>query len=360
MRALFFVNSFEGGGAERVCVNLAKQLDKMEIKSDFVTIYGGEPEYDLPDHIRVMSLEVSAKASMPVKIIAIFRGICKVNLFVRNETYLLITAHLPLSHIMASMTVVRKSCLYVMHVTQHLLDKRNSLLYKAGLRMFLNGKKIVTVSNGLEHELVEEYGIKADCVTTIYNPCSVAAMEVNEQIRLPCPRPYILVLGRLEEQKNPLMALELYYRGRFFNKYDLVYLGKGSLEKDLKKKIEGYHLQSNVYLVGFQKNVKEWLMNASLLLSSSRQEGLPLNLVEALTCGIPVVAVDCPYGPNEILTGELKKYLIDPEREFQKSICVILSALEHYPEISEKYYSKFEDAVIVQRYLHIWKEYFEK
>ncbi len=58
MKALFFLNSFAGGGAERVCLNLAKQLYKCNIESEFITIYNKEPDYDIPNYVHVFSLEI--------------------------------------------------------------------------------------------------------------------------------------------------------------------------------------------------------------------------------------------------------------------------------------------------------------
>ena len=107
-------------------------------------------------------------------------------------------------------------------------------------------------------------------------------------------------MGRLEEPKNPLRILELYCKGGFCKKYDLVFLGKGSLMDDIAKMVDGCNLREYVFLAGFQEDTVSWLENASLLLSCSRREGLPMNLIEALMCGTPVVAADCPYGPNEI------------------------------------------------------------
>lgn len=357
IRALFFVNSFAGGGAERVCLNLAKQLYKSKIESDFVTVYNKQ-DYDVPEYIHIFSLGLDWRSSFIKIFLEIIKGVAGVNAFISDKKYVLITANLPMSHILASLTRVGKKCLYVMQVSQHLVDRDHSRLYRCGLRLFLKGKRTVTVSKGLESELIEEYGIESGHVRTIYNPCYSNDLKLGQQAVSPHERPYILIMGRLEKQKNPELALDLYFKGRFYEQYDLVYLGQGSLENNLKKKIKEYHLQDNVFVEGFQKNPEQWLRNAQLVLSCSSQEGLPLNLVEALVCGTPVVAADCPWGPNEILTGELVQYLIDPLKEPEKSISVIASALKSYPKITEKYYEKFDVESILQTYLMVWDKYF--
>ena len=121
-----------------------------------------------------------------------------------------------------------------------------------------------------------------------------------------------------------------------------------------------YNLQTNIFLAGFQNNSEQWIANASLLLSCSKQEGLPMNMIEALVCGTPVAAFDCPYGPNEILVDELAEYLIDPRGDLEESIRVISSALSSYPFITEKYYSKFDGRSIIQSYVDVWQKCFGK
>ena len=69
MRALFFLNSFAGGGAEKVCLNLAKQLYKQNIKSDFIIIFDEKPNYDIPKYIKVFSLEIEDKPLECIKIV---------------------------------------------------------------------------------------------------------------------------------------------------------------------------------------------------------------------------------------------------------------------------------------------------
>lgn len=358
IKALFFINSFVGGGAERVCLNLAKSLHEMNISSDFVTVYDIKADYDVPDYIRIFSLNVKGSASFVRTFLEVLKGISRVNRFILGDEYVLVTAHLQPSGFLASLSRIGKKCLYVIHGSQHLKDKHSSRIYKMALQLALKGKRTVTVSKGLKHELIYEYGIKPEKITVIYNPCIVSIRTDESRVPTLDKRPYILVMGRLEEEKNPLLALELYYKGKFYNKYDLIYLGKGSLEDRLKRNITDYRLENYVFVEGFQKDSRSWLMSASLLLSCSKQEGFGLNLAEALIYGIPVVAVDCPYGPKEILTGRLSEYLINPEQNFEGSISTISSALESYPEITSKYYKRFDAAIIIRKYLRVWKKYF--
>lgn len=355
MKALFFLNSFAGGGAERVCLNLAQKLHEMNVDSDFVTIYNKKPAYSLPEYIHVLSLEIEDK---PLASLKIMKAVPIVNEFISGKSYLLITAHLQPSYLLASLTKVGEKCFYVVHGSFYRRRVIDFWVYGIGLRLCLKGKKLVTVSEGLKFEL-ENHGFNSKDIRIVYNPCPVACIRADPKSKSPHVRKYILVMGRLEKVKNPLLALELFYQGRFYDKYDLIYLGQGSLCKSIKKQIAKYNLQEYVFLPGFQNNPVPWIKNASLLLSCSKYEGLPMNLVEALVCGIPVVAVDCPYGPSEILTGKLANYLIHPMEKLSEMNSVIASALESYPEVDSTYYDKFNVEHITQIYLSLWKEMFE-
>lgn len=352
MKALFFLNSLTGGGAERVCINLARQLHKLNIESDFITIYDRAAQYEIPEYIHVYSLKIE---NQPGQCFRIMMAVPKVNRYISDQRYVLITAHVQPSLLLAALTKVRKKTLYVIHSRVNI---RRSWLIKIGQKFFLSGKKLVTVSRGIEKEVKKEYEIEDTNVVTIYNPGGADYLQSEETSISPHTRPYILVIGRLVEVKGPLTALDLYYEGRFYEQVDLIYLGVGPLEKELRKQIVEYGMQEYVFLKGFQKDPGKWLRNAALVLSCSNREGLPMNLVEALICGTPVVAADCDYGPNEILTDELEQYLIDPEKEREQSIQTVTDALDCYPEISEKYYAKFGDELIARTYLKVWMENF--
>ena len=339
------MNSFDGGGAEKVCLNLAEQLYEYEIESDFIIVYDKKADYDIPDYIHVFSLGLKEPFLTRFSIVV---RIPTINRFISGKKYVLITAHLQPAQQVASYTQAGDRCLYVMHGSQHLDDVKHSWYYKQRLRRFLNKRKVITVSEGLRKELSVEYAISSQNITTIYNPCKTNLIKLKEKKGILRARPYILVMGRLEEEKNPYLALDLYYKCGFCYKFDLIFLGKGSLGEGLQKRIDELNLQEYVFLAGFQKQFEQWLVNAALLLICSRQEGLSMSIIEALMVGTPVVSVDCPYGPGEILTEELARYLIYPEKQLEKSLSVISSALEYYPPIKEEYYAKIEPGTVTK------------
>jgi glycosyltransferase involved in cell wall biosynthesis len=89
----------------------------------------------------------------------------------------------------------------------------------------------------------------------------------------------------------------------------LVVLGEGDLRRTLAKQIRRLGIEEDVAFPGFVDNPFRYMAAASLFVLSSRWEGLPGVLIQALACGCPVVSSDCPSGPREILAdgryGEL-------------------------------------------------------
>ena len=83
----------------------------------------------------------------------------------------------------------------------------------------------------------------------------------------------------------------------------LILLGDGSQRKDLTALVRRLDLEDRVSMPGWVDNPYAFMARASLFVTSSRMEGLPGVLIEALACGCPCVSTDCPSGPAEILEG---------------------------------------------------------
>lgn len=115
-------------------------------------------------------------------------------------------------------------------------------------------------------------------------------------------RPTLLGLGRLEPRKGFDLLVDAFAAARQRGlEADLVILGEGREREALRARAEGHGIAGHVHLPGHVANPLDWLRAARLYVLSSRIEGLPTTIIEAMTVGTPVVATDCPAGPRELL-----------------------------------------------------------
>ncbi len=347
---LFFVNSFGKGGAERVCVNLGLQYLKEGYKVCFVTLLRNVDYLDDKYKFEILNLGIDEKQPKSEAISKILRQRKKVNNFILKnmpeEGYSLVTAHLPLSHLCASMSLLGKKCLYVQH-TSLLQEKRNRWVYS-----FLYKRKMnICVSKGLQIEMNNDMKIAEKRTKTIYNP-----VDVDKIQELSCEnvgqikRPYMLVVGRLIETKRFDKAIQIFFEGDFYKKYDLYILGEGALKSDLIDLVKKYGISKYVKFMGWQANVYKWMKNAQLILQTSDREAFPMVLIEALASGTKIVASDCNFGANEILLGDYAQYIANRE-DINGYIQLIKKAIEEF-EITFKH-----DILQVCRVENVCNEY---
>lgn len=137
-------------------------------------------------------------------------------------------------------------------------------------------------------------------------PCAHPWLEARTPGQRDPAVPVVLGVGRLVEQKDFATLIEAFARlRREVPRARLILLGEGAERARLTARIEALGLRQAVALPGHVPNPLSYMARADLFVLSSRWEGHPLSLIEALGCGCPVVATDCPTGPAEILQGPL-------------------------------------------------------
>lgn len=166
---------------------------------------------------------------------------------------------------------------------------------------------VVAVSRGVANDLEKNAGLSSSLVRVIPNPVIAPDLipRSGEPIEHPWYRdagpPVILGVGRLTGQKDFPTLLRAFAAVRKTRPCRLIILGEGRDRSILELLAEKLGIQNHVSLPGFARNPFPYMKRAAVFVLSSRWEGSPNVLTEALALGTPVVSTDCPSGPREIL-----------------------------------------------------------
>lgn len=313
IKVLFFISSLAGGGAERVMAEILHHIDKDKIEPVLVLLhpYDDSPykEY-LSKDARV--IVVGRRSDSSVDKIKQFFSFIQV---IRREKPHVILSMLTHNNIMAILAGIflRIKVIVSEHSTLSKVVKtkegRKILWFPVAILvkvLYGYADKIVAVSEGVKIDLQEEFNIPSNKIKVIYNPIDFSL--IAELSSLPEEHPFfkekvpiVIAVGRLVWQKKFDTLIKAF--GKVLSKVDarLIILGDGSEKESLKKLIQDMNITDKVFLVGFQKNPYKFLSKADLFVLSSIYEGLPMVILEAMTCGTPVIATDCKSGPREIL-----------------------------------------------------------
>jgi glycosyltransferase involved in cell wall biosynthesis len=309
------IDSLGGGGAERVMLNLAKGLLQA---GHYVHVFCLESrrDYEVSDDIPISvlysdrSLKKIAKGRyLKPSALALEKLVASIEAL--NGNFNLFLSNLdPTNAVVAQCSF--ENVHYILHnAMKHELARERRLgpfkyWRKLKSKKIMDQKNLIAVSQGVTDE-ARELGVISPCsIVTIYNPVdveSVKALSKNHEPSIPS-EPFILHVGRVVKAKRHdvlLKALSL------VPEIKLVLLCK-DVEK-AKKIAKKYGVLDRVILPGFTVNPYSWMAQAQLTVISSDYEGLCMALVESLICGTPVVSTDCDYGPSEILTGDMAKFL---------------------------------------------------
>ncbi|MDR0872759.1 MAG: glycosyltransferase family 4 protein [Prevotellaceae bacterium] len=122
----------------------------------------------------------------------------------------------------------------------------------------------------------------------------------------------VLSVGRLNYQKGYDMLIEIWNLiCKNNSEWQLHIYGNGEEEAKLNQQIESYGLASNVKIYPATKNIEKAFLSASVYVMTSRFEGFPMVLAEAMSFGLPPVSFACECGPKDMIENEQSGFLID-------------------------------------------------
>lgn len=310
------MHDVRGGGAERMMLRLAGGFAEAGHDVDLVLIKKqGQYLSEIPLAVKVLDLN---KRSVMAAIPTIARYVNENN----PDIVLSALTHVNIATVISKF-LWRKS-------PKLLLSERNQISIKAsaakGLRAVMTFKSVrylykyadwvVCVSEGVAADLAAFSGISAGKIITIYNPIPKdeivrASQEaVNHKWFVPKLYPIVVGVGRLHIQKGFDALIKAHEIVQRTIPSKLIIMGEGEERGALQELIEERGLQNTVELSGYSSNPFAVMAKSDLFVLSSRWEGLPGSLLEALCCGVNVVSTDCPSGPSEILRGDMSTQLV--------------------------------------------------
>ncbi len=189
---------------------------------------------------------------------------------------------------------------------------KSIILYKLYSRV----KAVVAVSQGIFETTKTLFNFSNLLhIPNFYNSDIFTKSEVANHI---VKKPFILAVGRLKNEVKQFDKLILAYKTSVpaKNNIPLCILGEGKDKEGLLNLIKENNLEGLVKIMGFKPNPYTYIKASTFLILSSKNEGMPMVLVEALALGTPVVSFNCKSGPSEIIEHQ-KNGLLVKDQDFK-------------------------------------------
>jgi len=312
MRIAIFMPSFGDGGVERMLVNLAGGLADRGLEVDFVTRRGTEPYLDALDP-RVALVETGRSGLFDIQ------PVLQRYLREASPDFVLCGKDRAALAFLLARAMARGRSRLIMRPGTNFSARLAEMSpwsrwRKRWLIRTTHRAAVAVVGNSVDicHDIADVADLAPQRVHLIRNPVVTPRLKQQAAVALDHPwfaagePPVIMGVGRLGQVKGFDVLLQAFARVRKHRHCRLLILGDGRLRAELEALAARLGVADDFALPGFDPNPYRYLTRAALFVLSSRREGSPNALTEALALGTPVVSTDCPSGPRELLAdGEV-------------------------------------------------------
>lgn len=351
--AYIVCNISKVGGTERAVINIANTLsDYPEYEVTIISMYSGKQDQAgmwLSEDVKILHLGLSNSKQQLlfsyVRFLKLMRSIDKKDEFdvVIGTTHAmnsLLSICVNRSKVVACEHTIYEACPFLSRVIRRIAYSRMDAVVlltnsEAEKYSFVSPQKKYVIPNALSFEI--------EIPSTLDNKIIVAAGRLSPVKR------YDLLIDLASDIKVHLPDWEI----RIY--------GDGECKQELQHRINEYGLESYVSLMGNTNKIADILIDSSIMVMTSRYEGLPMILIEGQACGLPIVSFDCPVGPRNIIDHNHNGYLISEgnNREFVEKVVALAQNMKLRKTFGENAYKaskKYDSKEVASQ----WLKMFEK
>ena len=294
MKILYVITGLTLGGAEKVVCTLADEMVKRGHEVKIAFLKGRVEVFPQNKEIELINLELNSTLSF-------LRASCKYKKLVKDFMPDVIHTHMIHANIFARLNHLFYKRIKLICSAHNSNEGGNFRMLAYKLTNFLSNIN-TNVSQEATQSLIKKGAFTQKNIITVYNGIDLKRFNSSEDKKKINDKLMCLSIGRLNVQKdyfNLIEAISL-LDNSILNKVQFLIAGEGELKSEIENRIHILNLGDNVKLLGRRSDVPQLLNKADFFILSSKHEGLPTVLIEAMACKCFVIATDCG-GSAEIM-----------------------------------------------------------
>lgn len=307
----FVISSLQQGGAERVLSTLSNSFSGRNYQVTIVCMNNAPTGYPIAENVRVLKLvKRTGKQHFFKRVMYGILTYYRLLKFLRIERPICVIAFMTSANLWTGLTCGLLRIPYIVseRTTPELTIHQFGPFYKwLSFHIYKNSKAVVIPARGILESLRNEYNFSVlKNYHIIRNPV-YEFLPANKKIVH--DKKFILGVGRLSPEKGFDQLIDAFSQLKVEN-IDLLIIGVGKERARLEAQVNELGLKARVFFLGAKNDVENYYRAASVFVLPSRNEGYPNALVEAMSNGCACVAMDCEFGPAEIIEHGVNGVLV--------------------------------------------------
>ncbi len=372
-KILFAIPDFSGGGAERVFLNIIKNISRHTFE---VHLLVGKLE---GQYCKYLPGDICVHQVGSFKSVDSVLFILKVVWSIRPEVVFSTLGYVVSVSLASSLFPKNTKCIarfgntlspylqefkevsFIRYLYQYLINKS----------VFYFSDNVIVQSEHMKADIVSLFKLKSKHINKIIkinNPVDIknirlsALLPLNGRVIFNDNFINFVSVGRLDKQKGYETLIKSFsIVNNKFKSTMLFIIGQGELEHSLQELINSLNLNKKVILLGFVSNPYQIMSKMDFFVSASLYEGVSNAMLESLALGVPVIATDCPSGVREVILEGENGFLSSLDGDVSKNMSnIMIAILANNPKIEllvdvERFYEKYDISRVIKIYDHFLK-----